>query len=458
VRRREVLLRSFASRLKAFALQPPHNLYFAASTSESFRIPAALHRAAMSLDYEKAEQQQQLPLLGGRTPLPKSELRWRPLATAALVAFALGATLAAVTRAASAAAPMLLWRGHTVAAAATPHPTLGHTVDCASPLFSKRTLKVVDEYPIARMVFDERRMAAAKGLTKFEASDVSGVPGEGNPFFVVLDNSFKVFRVGPTVSLREDNGNGLLSWPGDVGDDSQFECLAYNMTSASFVAVQEMISANDGSMSARMFDVTFVDDTVIVADECGCDYEFVKENKGFEGAIVMDGADGASYMLALCEGNHCNGGKKGRDTGNGRVVVLRRGVDGSGKCLFKTVGEVKLPKEVDFVDYSAITLDQNAAPGKDGEMTVAVASQENSAIWVGSIKPVRDGTKLFEFGSGTIYDFPPDGECRHVYCNVEGIHFATDRTIVAVSDAMKSKGKQDYRCWEKAQSVHLVSF
>lgn len=377
------------------------------------------------------------------------------------MAFAMGAALALVSHSTKAVSPALSWHGRShksAPAAATPHPVLGHTVDCESSLFSKRTLKVVDEYPIARMVFDEQRMSAAKGLHKFEASDVSGVPGDGNPFFVVLDNSFKVFRVGPTVSLREDSGNGLLNWPGDKGEDSQFECLAYNLTSASFVAVQEMVTDKHDSMRARMFDVMFVEDTVVVADECDCDYEFEKDNKGFEGAIVLDGADGSSYMLALCEGNHCGGGKKGRDTGNGRLVILRRGVDDNGKCLFKSDGEIHLPKELDFADYSAITINQNASPGKDGEMTVAVASQENAAIWVGTIKPVKDGKHPFEFGSGTIYDFPPDNDCRPVYCNVEGLHFAADRTIVAVSDAMKSKGKQDYRCWDKAQSVHLVTF
>lgn len=399
------------------------------------------------------------PLLGSGASrdVPAPPPRWRPLAVAGAAAFALGAALTAVSRVAGGAAPSFALHAHK-AAAATPHPVLGHVVDCDSPLFAKRTLKVVDEYPIARMVFDEKRMTAAKGLNKFEASDVSGVPGEGNPFFVVLDNSFKIFRVGPTVSLLDEGANNLMSWPGDEGEESQFEVLAYNMTSASFVAVQEMITADDGSMRARMFDVTFAEDTAIVADECDSDYKFEKENKGFEGGVVIDGADGVSYMLALCEGNHCGGGKKGRDTGNGRLIILRRGTDDDGKCLFKIEGELKLPKEVDFADYSAITLNQNAAPGKDGEMTVAVASQENAAIWIGTIKPVKDGDDPFEFGPGIIYDFPPTESCHQQYCNVEGIHFATDRTIVAVSDAMKSRGKQDYRCWDKAQSVHLVSF
>ena len=36
-----------------------------------------------------------------------------------------------------------------------------------------------------------------------------------------------------------------------------------------------------------------------------------------------------SYMLGLCEGNHCLGGRKGRDSGNGRIAVFQ--LDGAGE-------------------------------------------------------------------------------------------------------------------------------
>jgi hypothetical protein len=109
-------------------------------------------------------------------------------------------------------------------------------------------------------------------------------------------------------------------------------------------------------------------------------------------------------------------------------------------------------------DYSAITLNQGKAPGRRGEMDVAIASQENSAIWVSTIAPAairKSNVPLFKFGPGAIYDFPTDSECKTIYCNIEGIHWQDDDTIVAVSDAMKSHGKQDFRCWNKAQSVHV---
>lgn len=314
------------------------------------------------------------------------------------------------------------------------------------------------EYPIARMVFDDDHFAAAKGLEKFEASDVAGVPGAGNPYFVVLDNSFKIFRVGPTISIAEGHGNNLLSWPDDSGEGSQFECLAYNMTSSSFIAVQEMITHADGAMKAHIFDVSFGDDAVVVERKCECDYEFAKDNKGFEGAIVATASDGESYLLALCEGNHCRGGKKGRDTGNGVLVVLKRGERADGVCEFQTVGQIALPKSCDFMDYSAITVNQALDVGKDGQVTIAVASQENSAIWVGTMKPATKAGEFFEFGEGKVHFFPPDDACHPIYCNIEGIHFTSERSVIAVSDAMKKGGKQDYRCWNKAQSVHLMAW
>ncbi len=39
-----------------------------------------------------------------------------------------------------------------------------------------------------------------------------------------------------------------------------------------------------------------------------------------------------------------------------------------------------------------------------------------------------------------LYDFPKNENCETVYCNIEGVHWVDDYTIIAVSDKMKSKG------------------
>ena len=60
----------------------------------------------------------------------------------------------------------------------------------------------------------------------------------------------------------------------------------------------------------------------------------------------------------------------------------------------------------------------------------------------------------FEESIGKVLQFPKSEDCHTVYCNIEGIHWINDEMILAVSDKMKGRGKQDYRCLEKDQSIH----
>ena len=71
-----------------------------------------------------------------------------------------------------------------------------------------------------------------------------------------------------------------------------------------------------------------------------------------------------------------------------------------------------------------------------------------------------------EFAGGKVYDFPrTTGGCEVQYCNVEGIHWVSGgkdtekspQMLVAVSDKMKSRGRQSASCFDKDQSVHLFS-
>ena len=49
-------------------------------------------------------------------------------------------------------------------------------------------------------------------------------------------------------------------------------------------------------------------------------------------------------------------------------------------------------------------------------------------------------------------------DCQINYCNIEGVQLLGKSNIIAVSDKMKGKGKQDSRCLLKDQSIHLFSF
>ena len=161
--------------------------------------------------------------------------------------------------------------------------------------------------------------------------------------------------------------------------------------------------------------------------ECKSEYEFEGDSKGFEGAVGVrgvsntDGSPGQLFMLGLCEGNWCGEGRRGQEPGNGRVVLMHKGVDGQGNCVWVTDRVLSLPSELAFEDYSAIALMGD---------TVAITSQASSQLWLGKISLVYEpangehrldpNTVEFLQQGGKVLNFPRDGSCRTKYCNVEG--------------------------------------
>lgn len=321
----------------------------------------------------------------------------------------------------------------------------GHNKDCSSKHFKNETLKTVMEFPFNGLFLQH-------GFSEFEASDVVMVQGSSEAF-VVFDNVFSIARLRRPQSHRASNTiasspvrpqapSSLLKWSGDTSGKSGFECIAYNESAQVYLVVQESISHDDGSERAVTYDVTFNETTAVVGTRCVADFAFSHSNKGFEGAIIVTTKQGTSLLVGLCEGNYCVGGKKGRKAGNGRLVVMKR-VMQDGSCIYETVDVVNLPPEVAFEDYSAIAIWD--------ETTVAIASQQNSAIFIGKLD-LDNGVKVT---GERIVDFPRNDNCEIKYCNVEGIAFANENTIVSVSDSMKDDGRQDFRCREKDESIDV---
>merc|ERR1711935_1130251 len=99
--------------------------------------------------------------------------------------------------------------------------------------------------------------------------------------------------------------------------------------------------------------------------------------------------------------------------------------------------------------------------------TVAITSQENSQLWIGELSGGTDGEfdpETATFSKGQVYDFPRSSSCEVLYCNIEGIHWVSPggddtrpQMLVAVSDKMKSGGRQSAACQDKDQSVHLFT-
>jgi len=383
---------------------------------------------------------------------------------------------------------------------------------CSHPDYSRTTLKTATESTMVALFSD------LHGEKKFEASDV--IPLE-NDYLVVYDNLYYIGKVERTMQFHGPGNSLLHSSPRREGD-SGFEALVYIKERQSFLLVVEseekkhdpfhgasiglkkVNTTKEGEAAGRALDdgkgdgdkdEDKEDDTTFHAiieevkmpflvenadserghddrssapgskhhgyelhERCPTEFTFSSGNKGFEGAVhVMH--DDEIVLLGLCEGNFCEGGKRGRKPGHGRLVLMvkqGRNDTTAQPCVWATVGVLALPATAAFSDYSAVAIleaSSSAVTGSHRVYHLAVTSQESSQVWIGQL---RTGGNFSEWSltDGVVYNFPRDSDCDIVYCNIEGISFVDDNLLVAVSDKMKSGGRQSYRCLAKDQSIH----
>ena len=165
-------------------------------------------------------------------------------------------------------------------------------------------------------------------------------------------------------------------------------------------------------------------------------------SKGFEGAVAIRDLENELVVLGLCEGNYCSEQYKD-DAGHGRIIAMKKKEEDDGTCTWKTIKQITIPPSANFRDYSGMTMDKNGR--------VAIASQEESQLWVGYMLGQTDSglwdlhAIAFDDSVGKVFDFPKNENCETIYCNIEGIHWVDDNMLMAVSDKMKSRGRQDFR-------------
>lgn len=257
--------------------------------------------------------------------------------------------------------------------------------------------------------------------------EASGVVAKGGHYYVIFDNIRRVARVHRSL----EPGSKKHAWFGPIRQGDGYEDIAYSPRMRRFYLLIEAEKHPDGTYKAQI-------------DECDedgrykrrrwIDLAFEKRNTGMEGlsAIRVKGRD---YLLSLCEGNGCHGGRKGKKPGSGRIHVLRR----VGR-LWKSMATIALPKSVKFEDYSAVALRGNK---------IAVISQQDSRLWIGTLS-TKDWTIT---GRGKLYDFPRTKKGKHKYCTLEGLCWLNAREFVMVSDL--SKGDYSKRCRKHDQSIHV---
>eukprot|EP01134_Creolimax_fragrantissima_P000684 CFRG0684T1 len=286
------------------------------------------------------------------------------------------------------------------------------------------TLKLLSEGKFHNILADD------KNAKKFEASAVTQVQDK---YYVIFDSLEAIAAVDIFDSKSDSN---VLH--GALGKDSGYEGIEYDSENGHFFLLIE------AEKSKPLLDqVQIIGADVEFIQQCSFDYTFSHENKGFEGLVLgaRDTTLEPRYVFALCEGNYCSGGKKGRSQGNGRIVVFQR-TQRKEKCHWQFVQEISIPKHVAFTDYSDIDYDGNR---------IAITSQEDAMMWVTDAVIVGPDIEFAPTG-GKFYSFPRSKKGHIVYCNIEGVQLNED-TVVVVSDKFK-KSKQHKRCAEKDQSIH----
>jgi hypothetical protein len=258
--------------------------------------------------------------------------------------------------------------------------------------------------------------------------EASGVLMKDRQFLVVFDDRTEIARFSD--DLKPNSTDGLFGMAhGDFG----YEGITYNAAKQRFYLLVEARKQSKGSYQAQI--VEYDNDFKYLKDR-PVDFPFESSNKGFE-AVAHVRRNDKDYLLALCEGNKCKSGDKGRKPGGGRVQVFEK----SNK-KWQHSDTIALPSTLPFVDYSGMSIDHGR---------VAIVSQVNSMLWVGQFDEVgwtwRD--------PGQLYEFPRADNGAIRYGNIEGVSWITPTRIVTVSDSRKKKDQPDEGLSEKDQSIHI---
>jgi hypothetical protein len=257
--------------------------------------------------------------------------------------------------------------------------------------------------------------------------EASGVLAKGSYYYVVFDNIRRIARIQHDLTP----GSHRHAWFGPARDGDGYEDIAFNPYTRRFYLLIEAEKHPDGTYKALIDEC---DESGKYKKRRWVDVPFEKRNTGFEGlsAVRWKGRD---YLLALCEGNRCRSGRKGRKPGAGRIHVLQRG-----GTVWKTVARISLPVTARFEDYAAVAL-------RGGR--IAVVSQRTSRLWIGTLR-FRDWTIA---GEGVTYDFPVTKKGKPRYCTLEGLFWLSANTFVMVSDLTKAHYPK--RCKKRDQSIHI---
>ena len=224
--------------------------------------------------------------------------------------------------------------------------------------------------------------------------EASGVLLKDRHYFVVFDDRTEIARVSD--DLQPNSTNGLFGIAHAV---CGYEGITYNAAKGRYYLLVESRRQASGHYRALVVEY---DDAFRFLKERPVDFIFKSSNKGFE-AVAHVRRNNIDYILALCEGNECRGGDKGRKPGGGRVQLFEKR-----KKHWSHSRTIALPDTLPFVDYSGMSIDDGC---------VAIVSQVNSMLWVGRF----DEAGWTWHDEGRLYAFPRSDDGAIRYGNIEGV-------------------------------------
>lgn len=286
--------------------------------------------------------------------------------------------------------------------------------------------------PILELVNEEKIYKLLAGSSKDDTIDASGICVMDGNFYVIFDDSAHIARFGPSLS-PDDPANALYRYP---DDDIGREDITFDDRHRRFLVITEAVREDDGTYKPKVS--TYDAQLRFVEEDC-LDFALEGKHKGMEGLARVH-RQGQVYLLGLCQGNHCRGGRRGRRPGGGRIQVFKKG-----KSFWEHCDTIELPAGLQFENYSSLAIRDNR---------MAVVSSYASAIWLGELQ--QDEWSVA--GEGAVYRFPLTKKGNIAYCTVDGISWLDESTIVAVSDHSRLTFGFSNRCRKKDQSIHIFRF
>ena len=243
---------------------------------------------------------------------------------------------------------------------------------------------------------------------------------------VIFDNVGRLARIAARSTTRHRNG-----WLGGAPKAVGYEDITYDPRRQRFYALIEAVRVGHDRHRAEVVEY---DRGFVPLERHALPFDFAQGNKGFEGLAHLR-RDDQDYLLALCEGNYCEGGRAGRQQGNGRIQVFRRvprlggSTSARSSCPNRAIRRLLQPR-------------RQGLPG-DG----ALANN-------GPVVARHPGTHRVEIrDSGSLWQLPGGARGEPAYCNAEGVSWITPDQIAVVSDRRKKDAPK--RCTAKDQPLHI---